>query len=94
MSYFLSAYDAADLLFHAIEKAAVQDPDGTLHIGRAKIRDILYATKTFKGVTGTLSCDQFGDCAKSSFQILRLDDPNLGLKGLEANVVFPSTPVK
>lgn len=94
VSYFLSAYDAADLLFHAIEKAAVQDPDGTLHVGRAKIRDILYATKTFKGVTGTLSCDQFGDCAKSSFQILRLDDPSLGLKGLEANVVFPSTPVK
>jgi branched-chain amino acid transport system substrate-binding protein len=94
VSYFLSAHDAADLLFHAIEQAATRDMDGTLHIGRQKIRDILYASKTFKGVTGTLSCDQFGDCAKASFHILRLDDPALGLKGLEANIVFPDPSVK
>ncbi|MBU1138678.1 MAG: branched-chain amino acid ABC transporter substrate-binding protein [Proteobacteria bacterium] len=89
VSYFLSAYDAADLLFHAIEQAAVRDHDGTLHIGRKKLRDTLYAVRRFKGSTGTLSCDQFGDCAMSSFQVLRLDDPALGLNGLEANVVFP-----
>jgi branched-chain amino acid transport system substrate-binding protein len=91
VSYFLSAYDAADLLFQAIEQAAILDADGTVQIGRQKIRDILYATKTFKGVTGTLSCDQFGDCAKPSFQVLRLDDPSLGVKGLEENVVFPNS---
>jgi len=89
VSYFLSAHDAAELLFHAIEQAATPTPDGVLSIGRQKIRHILYSTKTFKGVTGTLSCDQFGDCAKPSFHILCLDDPALGLKGLEANIVFP-----
>ncbi len=88
LSYFLSAYDAAELLFLAIEKAATQDVDGTLHIGRQKIRNILYATKAFKGVTGTLSCDQFGDCSQASFQVLQLEDPALGLKGLEENIVF------
>ncbi len=88
VSYYLSGYDAADLLFHAIEQAAIPDRNGILHIGRRKLRDTLYATKTFKGVTGILSCDQFGDCGRSSFHILRLDDPSLGLKGLEANVVF------
>lgn len=87
--YFLSGYDAADLLLHGIEAAAVLEADGTLHIGRKTLRDILYATRAFKGVTGVLNCDQFGDCAKSSFQVLRLDDPSLGLRGLEANVVFP-----
>lgn len=94
VSYFLSAYDAADLLFDAIEKAAVWNQDGSLHIGRTKIRKALYATKTFKGVTGMLSCDQFGDCANASFQVLRMDDPALGLKGLESNIVFPSSSAK
>jgi len=88
VSYYLSGYDAASLLFHAIEKAAVRDRNGMLHIGRRKLRETLYGTKTFKGVTGILSCDQFGDCGRSSFHVLRLDDPSLGLKGLEENIVF------
>jgi branched-chain amino acid transport system substrate-binding protein len=94
VSYFLSAYDAAALLFHAIEQAATRDSNGTLHIGRQGIRDYLYSMKTFEGVSGTLNCDQFGDCVKPSFHILRLDKPGLGLKGLEDNVVFPDTSVK
>ncbi len=57
------AYDAAMMLFAAIEKVAVQDPDGTLHIGRQALRDALYATKNFKGLTGTLNCNPYGDCA-------------------------------
>ncbi len=94
VSYYLSGYDAANLLFHAIEQAAVHDHTGALHIGRQKLRDSLYATKTFKGVTGVLSCDRFGDCGRSSFHVLRLDEPSLGLKGLEANVVFPVEPIR
>lgn len=94
VNYFLSAHDAAALLFQAIELAATQDTDGTLHIGRQKIRESLYASKTFKGVTGILSCDQFGDCVKPSFHILRLDNPALGLKGLESNIVFQDNPAK
>lgn len=94
VSYFLSAHDAASLLFHAIEQAATRDADGTLHIGRQRIRDYLYSIKAFAGVCGTFHCDQFGDCAKPLFHILRLDNPGLGLKGLETNVVFPDTSEK
>ncbi len=90
VSYFLNAYDAAEILLNAIKQASVSSPDGTLHIGRQKIRDTLYATRSFQGVTGTLSCDQFGDCATPSFHIIRLDDPAFGLKGLEENIVFPT----
>lgn len=90
VSYFLSAYDAASLLFQTIEQAATVDKEGKLYIGRQKMRDILYAGKPFKGVTGILSCDQFGDCAKPSFHILCMKNPSLGLKGLEANIVFPN----
>lgn len=56
------AYDAANIIFDAIEKVAVKDADGTIHIGRKALRDAIYATKDFKGITGTLSCSPSGDC--------------------------------
>jgi branched-chain amino acid transport system substrate-binding protein len=91
-SYYQNAYDAACLLFSALGKIANQDADGTLHIGRQALRDALYATRDFKGVTGRLSCDRFGDCAFPRFNILRLDDPSAGLRGLQANVMYTHTP--
>lgn len=57
------AYDATNILFAAIEKVAVKDADGTLHIGRQALRDAMYATKDFNGLTGKLTCDANGDCA-------------------------------
>jgi branched-chain amino acid transport system substrate-binding protein len=51
------------MVFAAIEKVAVQDADGTLHIPRQALRDALYATKDFKGLTGNLTCNPTGDCA-------------------------------
>ena len=57
------AFDAANLIFAAIEKVAVQDEDGTLHIPRQALRDALYATKDYKGLTGNLTCTPTGDCA-------------------------------
>jgi len=62
-AFHAHAYDGAMMLFAAIEKVAVQDDDGTLHIGRQALRDALYATKDFEGITGTLNCNQYGDCA-------------------------------
>jgi branched-chain amino acid transport system substrate-binding protein len=89
--YYLSAFDAADLLMLAIEKIAINDPDGHLHIGRQALRNALYATRGFKGISGTLTCDEFGDCAIPVFNILRLDDPAAGLEGLQSNVMFTYT---
>jgi len=87
VSYFLSAFDAAELLFKAIESVAVQKKDGTLQIGKRALRQALYATVAHPGVTGTLSCDQFGDCGNAAFNILRLDEPERGIDGLESNIV-------
>ncbi len=86
--YFLNAYDAACLLMNAIEKVAVQSPDGSLHIGHQALRNALYAVRNFKGVTGSLTCNEFGDCAVPAFNILRLDHPRQGLKGLLSNIQF------
>jgi branched-chain amino acid transport system substrate-binding protein len=87
-SYYAHNYDAATLLFSTLERVAVQDPDGTLHIGRQALRDALYATSGFRGVTGTLSCDRYGDCGVARFEVVRLDDLAGGLEGLAANVVY------
>lgn len=91
-SYYLTAYDAADLLFETLEKVAVQDSDGSLHIGRQALRDALYSTRGFKGVSGILACDEFGDCALPVFNVLRLDDWTAGIEGLQSNVMFTYRP--
>lgn len=57
------AYDAFMMIKAAIEKVAVVDADGTVHIGRQALRDAMYATKDYKGLTGVLTCTPTGDCA-------------------------------
>jgi branched-chain amino acid transport system substrate-binding protein len=57
------AYDAFMLITAAIEKVAVKDADGTLHIGRQALRDAMISTKDMKGLTGNLTCTPTGDCA-------------------------------
>ena len=90
--YHAHMYDAANLLLSTIESVAVQEEDGTLHIGRQALRDALYATANYQGLTGSLTCDSYGDCGVAKFKVLRLDDPAAGLAGLEANVVYAYPP--
>jgi len=70
-------YDAALMIFAAIEKVAKKAPDGTLHIGKQKLRDALYATKNLKGLTGNLSCDSFGDCADPRIAVYKTTEENV-----------------
>ena len=88
VSYYITGYDAANILFDAIEKVAVIDKTGGLHIGRQSLRDAMYATSSHKGISGSLTCNRFGDCGLPAFNVLRLNDPSLGIKGLEANIVY------
>ncbi len=90
--YHATTHDAANLLLNTIEAVAVQDKDGTLHIGRQALRDALYATSGFQGLTGSLTCDEYGDCGAIRLQVARLVDPAAGLAGLEANVVYTYPP--
>jgi branched-chain amino acid transport system substrate-binding protein len=90
--YHAHMYDAANLLLNAIEAVAVQEKDGTLHIGRQALRDALYATSGHEGLTGSLTCDEYGDCGAIRLQVARLDDPAAGLEGTEANVVYTYSP--
>lgn len=90
--YFLNAYDAANLLFSGIEAAVIADVGGTVCLGRKALREALYTVKNFKGVTGNLGCNKFGDCARPAFNILKMDDPAKGLSGLKKNIQFTFSP--
>jgi len=90
--YYAHWYDAATMLFDALEAVAVQDTGGTLYIGHQALRDALYATSGYQGLTGSLACDQYGDCGVARFQVVRLDAPAAGLEGLAANVVYSFPP--
>lgn len=90
--YSAHVYDAVNVLLNAIEEVAVQDEDGTLHIGRQALRDTLYATSGYQGLSGSLTCDEYGDCGAVRIQVARLDDPAAGLEGVAANAVYTYPP--
>jgi branched-chain amino acid transport system substrate-binding protein len=70
-------YDAAMMIFAAIEKVAKKAPDGTLHIGRKALRDALYATKNMKGLTGNVTCGPTGDCADPRIAVYITTEENV-----------------
>jgi branched-chain amino acid transport system substrate-binding protein len=57
------AYDCTNLVLDAIEASAQVGEDGALLIGRQALRDAMAVTSGFAGLTGTLTCNEFGDCA-------------------------------
>jgi maltose-binding protein MalE/ABC-type branched-subunit amino acid transport system substrate-binding protein len=68
------AYDAANIIFDAIEAVGEIDADGNLHIGRQALRDAIYATKNFAGLTGNLNCDENGDCADPAILVSQIQN--------------------
>jgi len=54
------AYDAAWILMKAAEKAAQQQPDGSIQIGKKALRDAVAATQ-MEGITGKIAYDENGD---------------------------------
>lgn len=89
--YYSFTHDAVELLWQALQRATTQDADGTLHIGRQALRDALYATARFEGLTGTLSCNRFGDCGVATLNILQLTHANLSVEDARAEVVYVYT---
>jgi branched-chain amino acid transport system substrate-binding protein len=72
-------FDAAMLVFKAIEAVAFQGPDGGLRIPRNELRDQLFSTTSFPGVSGNLACNHSGDCQpEASFAIFRIHDGDFG----------------
>jgi len=68
------SYDAANIIFAAIEKVAVVESDGSVRIGRQALRDAIAATKDFPGLTGSLTCNENGDCADPLIAVYQMKD--------------------
>ncbi len=75
--YAAQAYDAAMILFAAIEKVAVKS-GSTLYIPRQALRDALYATNDFQGLSGLITCSPSGDCAAPNIVIYQV-----GVRGFD-----------
>lgn len=77
--FHAQAYDAANLLFDAIEAVARETDDGSLLIGRGALREAISAVANYPGLTGTLTClDESpfaGDCGNAeSLAIFEITD--------------------
>ena len=84
------SYDAAMMVFAAIRKVA-RVQGGALYIGRKALRDALFATRSFKGLTGTLTCNQYGDCADPHIAVYQSisADPAKWNPGVDPKKVYP-----
>ncbi len=68
------AYDATKLVIDAIRRAGVAD--------RAKVLEMVTATKDFKGVTGVTSFDAFGDTRNQTISIYAVKNGSWTYQGL------------
>lgn len=78
-TFHAHAYDAANILFAAFEKVAVVQDDGTIYVPRTALREAIFATKDFKGITGTLSCSPSGDCGAPVIAMYEIMDSDPAL---------------
>ncbi len=89
-SFWAHAYDATTLLLEAIEAASYVS-DGSLMIDRAGVRQHLDGVSGYAGITGTLACDGYGDCAAARITVIRHDSAD-DLDASKSNVVFEYVP--
>jgi branched-chain amino acid transport system substrate-binding protein len=70
-SYHLQAYDAANMLFYALQQAAQVSGD-SLYIQRQKLREALFTMHGIQGLSGVLTCSSVGDCASPNIEIFQI----------------------
>jgi branched-chain amino acid transport system substrate-binding protein len=67
------AYDAATMIFNAIEEVGEVGDDGSLTIDRDALAAALFASN-FEGITGNIACDENGDCADPQISVRQVQD--------------------
>ena len=89
--FHANGYDCATAVMLAIEKVAKTDSDGTTYIGRKALRDALMKTTDLNGMSGKLTCDQYGDCGSSNFAVFEYvsGDSSTFKLGTNPKRVFP-----
>lgn len=68
------AYDSAKMILAAIDAVAEAQDDGSLVIDREALVAAVRGTADYDGLTGTLTCDDKGDCGAGSIAINLVED--------------------
>ncbi len=77
------AFDAANMILDAIDEVSIEGDDGTLYIPRTALRDAFFATSGYEGITGTLTCDENGDCADPKISVSIIGEGEGGARSYE-----------
>ena len=70
-AYHLQAYDAANMLFNAMQLSA-EVVGNKIYLPRQKLRDALYNTHGLQGLSTELTCSSDGDCAPPNIDIFQI----------------------
>jgi branched-chain amino acid transport system substrate-binding protein len=89
--FHANAYDAVKIALAAIEKVA-KEADGNLYIGRKALRDALFATNGYEGLSGQISCGTQGDCAEFNEAVYEWvsSDPATFEIGINPKKIYPT----
>ncbi len=79
------AFDAYNMIADAIESVAFTD-GGTTYIPRTALRDAFFSTSGYEGITGSLTCNETGDCADAKISVSQVVE---GDDGLEWERIWP-----
>lgn len=61
-SFNTNAFDAFNLIVQGINQVAIDNGDGSISIPRTALKDAVFATANYPGLSGTLTCNSTGDC--------------------------------
>ena len=90
-AFHAQGHDAAQIGLMAVEKVAKKDADGNTYIGRKALRDAIFATEGYDGLTGTVTCNENGDCGTFKFAVYEFtsDDSSTFAIGTNPKKIFP-----
>jgi branched-chain amino acid transport system substrate-binding protein len=68
------SYDSVRLIADAISRVATVDSSGNLVIDREELIEAVRATEGLEGLTGTLTCNEIGECGAGGIQIFQVQN--------------------
>ena len=89
--FHAQAHDGAQIALMAIQKVAKKDAQGNTYIGRKALRDAIFATKGYDGLSGTITCNPNGDCGvfKGAVYEFTSGDPKTFKIGVNPKKIYP-----
>lgn len=88
-AFHAQAYDATNMLFAALDKVIVENADGSLTVPKGALRDAIFATKDFVGLTGTLSCTPTGDCGAPVIAVYEITQADVDAGKMPSTPIWP-----